>query len=532
MSFQIPKYLDDYLSSAKYRKPMSSFTDNSTYYSGLSWQWISYMQNVVRPCIAMASGAVDGLYGTQLSTATGMAIAKGAARLISGDKVMFVGDDVSCRFLSDIWAPAINFNKFVARAIGFMVDGGTSVIKWNQDITGKNTLSAFRIDRTMFSTDEAGNVTHATFFISLLSDLQNKSEMVYWLVEERKYTDSGEKKIVYKVFAKSGIENAPVLPSPESYGLPLRNLPRKVQTELKRIGVTSLNTELPLNARDGLGVWLLPRTATNSCIPDCPLGDPVLYGCMDALWSIDVVFSGSIIDVLNGEGKIIVPKQFLQETLARLQQTMPGTNFTVTTTELNQYHDDSFVYVMPSGFDKDKMSPLPVQFDIRADSYGKMLELYERIATVRAGFSPTSIFPYLTPDNSAKTATEVTAEENLTHASVMASHRIICDIFSRAVREILFQEGYTAENVQIVLSDYVGNKLQHDENIRKNYEANLATREYAIKQLYNLTDRETQEYIEKLNAEAKEREEQRRESMLGMADFNDKDYYGGGGDVM
>ena len=254
--------------------------------------------------------------------------------------------------------------------------------------------------------------------------------------------------------------------------------------------------------KDGLGVWLLSRTATNSCIPDSFLGDPLLYGCLDLLWSIDVVYSGSLIDVLNGEGKILVPKQFLQDTLNRLQQQYPGTAFNVTTAELNGYKDDSFVYVMPSMFEKDKMSPTPIQFDIRADQYSKMWEMYERAACVRAGFSPSSIFPYLTPDNSARTATEITAEENLTRASVKEIHGLITPVINRAIREILYQEDFSTD-VTVQLSDYIGNKLQYDQNIRDNMREGLIPHKQAVKQVNNLTENETEEWLQAISEDKK-----------------------------
>lgn len=528
MSFQIPEYLKNYINETKWRKPFENFVDNSTYYTQLNWRWLNYMQMVVRPCIAYSLGAIDGGNGTALSTAAGMAITKGAARLISGDKTMFLGKDLPCRFLSDIWSPAVNFNRTKARAIEFMLEGGTSVLKWNKTRAGQNTLSAFRIDRTLFSTNDDGEVISIVFFISLFSEMINtdtKSECVYWLTEERKYNAEGAKVIKYKVFSKGGTETAPILPDPELDGVQLEYLPVKVQNELKKLGVPALNEEIPLEARDGLGVWLLARTASNSCIPEAPLGDPLLYGCLDVLWSIDVVFSGMLIDVLNGEGKIICPKQFLQATLAALQAQNPATNFQVTTSELGTYGDESFVYIMPSGFEKEKQAPLPIQFDIRADQYGKMLEIYERLAAVRSGYSPTSIFPYLTPDNSAKTATEVTAEENLTRASVRDSHNIIIPVFSRAIREILYQEGYDSDGVQVQFGDYIGNKLQFDENIRQNYASGLIPKEIAIKQINNLTDRETQEYLAKIKADD---EEKAKRDNFGSFPFNDSNYIGEG----
>lgn len=506
------------MNDTKYRVPFENFVSNANYYSQLSYQWLDYMNNIVRPCIAYSTASVDGVYNSALSTATGMSIVKGATRLVVGDRIFFNGNDLSVKFLSDIWSPQTNFNRLLNRAVGFMFAGGSSILKWNQDENGKNTLNAFRIDRTIISTAEDGEITSAIFFISLLSKMKNDAESTYWLVEERKYNEDGEKVIQYKVFVKSGTEKNPVLPSATQRGTDYKNLPLSVQKELNKLGVNKLNQEIPLPCRDGLGVWLLSRTAMNSCIPDSFLGDPLLYGCLDLLWSIDVVYSGSLIDVLNGEGKILVPKQFLQDTLNRLQNQYPGTSFNVTTAELNGYKDDSFVYVMPSMFEKDKMSPTPVQFDIRADQYGKMWEMYERAACVRAGFSPTSIFPYLTPDNSAKTATEITAEENLTRASIKEIHGLIIPVINRAIREILYQEDFD-DDVFVQLSDYIGNKIQYDQNMRENLREGVIPRKEVVKRINNLTDQETSEYLEELKAD-KEAEQ------VSYGDFN----LGGGND--
>lgn len=506
MAFKISEYLKGYLNNAKYRKPFENFVNNGTYYSQVDWQWISYMQTIVRPCLAYATGASDCGYGSSLSTATGMAIVKGATRLVAGDKLFFNGDDEATRFLSDIWAPHTNFKRLVSRAVSFALGAGTSVLKWNMDEYGRNTLSAFRIDRTLVSVNEADEVTDAVFFITLFTKTKNDAQNTYWLTEERKYNDKGQKVIIYKVFVRGGNAESPTLPSPYQIGVALRNLPTAVQRELKRLGISKLNVEIPLPAYDGLGVWLLPATETNSCVPDAPFGDPLLYGCLDLLWSIDLVFSGSIIDVINGEGKIIVPKQFLQETLGRLKQMYPQSDFSVTTGELDSYGDESFVYVMPTGIDKDKMAPLPVQFEIRADQYGKMLEMYERLAAVRAGYSPSSIFPYLTQDASVKTAQEVTAQENLTSSSVMHAHDIMLPIFDRALREVLRHEGFST-NVQLQLGDYIGNKLRYDENVRANYQAGLTPQREAIKQVHRLTDTEADEYVLKIQQEQQAQQE-------------------------
>ena len=325
--------------------------------------------------------------------------------------------------------------------------------------------------------------------------------------------------IVYKVFAKGGVAQSPVLPSPYQNGLPFNSLPPSIQRKLLEMGVTDLNEEMLLPYRDGLGVWKLDATPTNSCMPDVPFGDPLLFGAMDLLWSIDVVYSGSMIDTLNGEGKVIVPGEFLQQTLARLQATNPGIGFDITTAELERYGAENFVYIRPTGLEKKKNAPLPVQFDIRADQYREMWELYQKEAVVRSGFSPTSIFPHLTPDSSAKTATEVTAEENLTRASVRQAHLLDVPVFNRMLKEVAYQEGLSDE-IELKLSDYIGNKLKFDENMRLNLQAQIIPREIAIQQVNNLSAAETKDYLAKIDEDSKNQ-------AFGSNVFNETEYFGG-----
>lgn len=520
--FKIPQYLEHYLSSAEYRKPIGNFVNQGTYYAGLDAYWINYMKNVVRPCIAYSTHSVDGVYNNLLSTGTGKAIVDGATRVVCGEKVFFEGDDEATQFLSDIWSSWANFDIFLERATRFCLVGGTAPIKIDLDRNGRPTLSTTRIDRATFATDDKGDVIAATYFISLLSSL--KSEAVdeqYWLVEQRKYNKDGEKVIIYKVFHKSGTANATTLPDPDTAGISYKYCPPKVKKILNGMGVTELNREYILPFTDGLGAWNLLRTASNSCIPDAFLGDPLLYGCLDLLWSMDVVFSGSLIDVFNGKGKVLVPKQFLSQIMQQLKATA-GVNATVTTEELDGYGDESFVYVQPSGFDKQKDTPTTVQFDIRAEQYAKLWELYQKEAVVRAGFAPTTLFPHL-QDGSVYTAEQVSSEDNLTRASVKKIHKLIIPTLNRAIREVCRLEGYS-DNVSIKLSDYIGNKIKRDENIRFNYQAGLIPQTVAVQQINDTTESETQDLVEKIHADKEAENKMQQQTYGSFGDYDGSDF--------
>lgn len=517
--FEYPKYLKNYLST-KSKPPMADFINGSTYYSELDYEYISYMMNIVRPCIAYGSGTSDWGTNAALSAGTGKAIVDGATRLVVGDKVFFEGDDTTCKFFSDVWQEDTRFLNFLSRAERFKYVGGSAICKINTDSRGRNYLTAFRIDRTLPTFDDTGSIVGCVFFISLLNQFKrsNESELQYWLTEERRYNERGEKVICYKVFAKSGAAQSPVLPSPYQSGMDYGSLPQGIRRKLADMGIYALGSEIPLPYADGLGVWKLDATGTNSCMPDVPFGDPVLFGALDLLWSIDVVYAGSMIDTLNGEGKVLVPGQFLQQTLSVLAQKYPNTNWNVTTAELSTFGAENFVYVQPSGFEKDKMSPTPVQFEIRAEQYRSMWELYQKEAVVRSGFSPTSIFPHLTPDNSAKTATEVTAEENLTRASVRQAHLLDIPVFNRMLKEVAYQEGLSTD-IELKLTDYIGNKLKFDENVRQNLAAGIIPREIAVQQVNNLSASETKDYLEKIKEDG-------QSQAFGGGAFDPTDYFG------
>ena len=58
----------------------------------------------------------------------------------------------------------------------------------------------------------------------------------------------------------------------------------------------------------------------------------------------------------------------------------------------------------------------------------------------------------------------------------------------------------------VQLSDYIGNKLQHDANLRDNYAAGGIPKDAFIQQLNNISKRETDEYMSKITEEQRQRQ--------------------------
>lgn len=509
--FQTPKIVEDYL-NLTWRKPPQNFVNTSTYYTGLDPFFINYMQTVVRPCMAYMSAAADGVVNSGLKMNIGYTIRKTAVRLIKGDKVMFEGDDNDSKMLSDFWSLSVGFDRFYEGLIDDLLNG-TTIIKLNKDTFGRCVPVSERVDRYYATTDDCGNIIRITIFNSLLYQM-NFGKAVsnsFWLVEERFYKKSVPY-VRYKVHVKSGIAGQELLPAMWTDGIPEKDLPEQVQSVLTAKGV-KVNKDIRLPFRDGLGVWNVSLTAKNSCVPGLAMGDPLLYGALDLLWSVDLVFSGSLTDVILGKGKVLVPKRFLETIRRDFSAAGIKTNENLSDrimarTEFQNDADDSFVYVATER-DKD-FPPQPVQFNIRSTEYREMFELYLRQIVSHCGFAPTSVFPFL-QDVSNKTAREVTAEENLTRATVQSIHQTLAPVIDRMLNEVLYQlykdDGREYKgHIHIKLSDYVGNKLLRDENIRSNYQAGLMPKDTAIQQVNGLSSAETQEYMAKIAEERKAQE--------------------------
>ncbi|MDE7406472.1 MAG: hypothetical protein K2M89_06340 [Clostridiales bacterium] len=514
MSFQIPQYLQSYLDKKK-DSPYSNYVNTSEYYANTNAYVMNYLNRVVRQCMAYANGAQDGAYNSGLSANIGYTAIKNATKLIKGDKTIFAGDDHATAFLSDTWAPYARFDIFLEELISYTLAGGTALFKLNKDSLGRCSLSASRVDRNTFTVVDNGDIVDVTFMLTLLSSTtSNNVNEALWLVERRYYAEDRKPTVVYHVHRKSGIAGNETMPNTDGEGLPYDALPLVAKQAVERLGI-ELDTPMELPYRDGLGVWASLNTATNSCVPGLRMGDPALYSTLDLLWSIDTVFSGSLIDVLNGEGKVLVPKRFLGNINAAIQKALKARPDYGTLDAVDE-GDSGFVYVS-TPHDKD-FPPTDVQFDIRSEQYRGMWELYLKQFAVAFGYAPTTLFPYL-QDASPKTAREVTAEENLTRASVQSAHRLLIPELNRAIAEVLYQAGFKGK-ATLQLSDYIGNKLMRDENLRQNYAAGLIPHETAVQIANGLSAKETAEYMAKIATEQKE-------TAFGGKQYDDTDYFGG-----
>lgn len=497
MGFKIPEYLKGYLNT-EWRKPPNAYVSTAQYYANLPPYFTDYMRTVVRPCLAYANGVADGDVNNNLRTNVGFALKKAAVKLIVGEKVLFNGSDAACAFLSDVWANKVGFDAFFEQAVDYLCGGGTAVVKLDIDRFGRCRPTAVRADRAYTVTDSLGDIVDMTVIVSLLfSQKIGAQRQQYWLVERRYYNGEGKPCVKFLVHMKSGTARSEVLPVTDGEGIPFDQLDGAAQSVLKKQGVR-VNEEMLLPFRTlGAQQWRL--TAANSVVPGLAMGDPLLYGALDILFAIDTVFCGSLIDVISGKGKVLLPQRFIEE----IRKDLEPAN--VQLIPYNQEApDDTFEYVT-TAYDKD-FKPEAVQFDIRAEKYSGMLEMYLKLLASVCGFAPTTVFPFLA-DNSTKTATEVRSEDNMSDSTVKEIHKQLSPKINEMITEVLRFHGFTGD-ATVQLSDYVGNPIQRDENLRQNYTTGAIPQEVFIQRISGLTRKEAAEWKAVIQKEQKEKQAQ------------------------
>lgn len=519
------------LEQAKDEVPQNIFTNNSSYYSQLNYQYQNYMQTVVKSCLAYSTGTVGDGGNSVLGLNTGKAIVSSAVKMVLGDKIFFKGDKLNVSFFNDIYAPSTNFRKLLSQAVTNVLSCGTTLLKMNIDNRGVCRGVSYRLDRTLFSVNEDEDITSATFFIASFGDMAKDSgndKTFYWLVERRYYNEkSGLPTVVYKVFSRSGSGESPILPSPYGEGISFNNLPKQMRKELYKMGVRELNKEFPLPFFDGLGVWLIKRTAVNSVSPDLPFGDPLLYGCLNLLWAEDRAFQGLVNDVENGSGTVLIPQTMLHNIAKEIKLADPD-EYEVMVDDLNRRPSVNIEYIKSSSMDAEQQKPTSVQFEIRAEKYSAIFDLYKKDIASSCGFAPSSVFPHLA-DNTVKTATETNAEENLTRATIHDIHEQIIPPFVRFLKEVLYQRQFPLCNgdydISLHLNDYIGNKLQADDNLRQNVNAGIVSQRTAIRAQSNGTEEE----VERELAQIQEEKKTENAFFNDVNTFNEVDYEKGGG---
>ena len=492
-----------------------------TFYAMINPRYFGFVNRSVRNWLAWYDGYVpyfhrpyNGIFSTHLA----QALVNRISDKVVGGRLMFKnageethkkGVNPSLKYVSE-WAKDTNFNAIVRQAITYACAGGTALLKANKDSKGL-WCEALRFDGFIPTVDFRGNVTKVICYLQQYADLrQGHGYENYYLIEERYFTDYETHKNGYTVVLKNrpvvkySIKRAKgVVGEAEDYSnvafsnVDFKTLPKAVRNSiLDGYGAYRFDTEILLPFKDWLGVELVKWTDYVSNIPQLPFGESLLAPLQGYLQTYDYYYSAFATDMYTGRARVLVPSY--------MQPKKKQTN----------YNDglDTYLYTQVPSPNPEKGQPTPLQFNLRATEWATIRDTIIQNIAVNIGVNISTLAGFMT-DNNARTAREVSTEENETAGYVNTKREILEKPFNRFIKRLLRFNGYEDDVVLRWSAAGLTNRQSLVEFVATALGANAMSTEKAV-QMLNYDDDETQ-VDEELQKVLKQKETQ------PFGDFNE-----------
>lgn len=432
---------------------MFQFTNNSEFYSIIPAPYYSFYNNWVKTWLQWADGYVPYVHGMNnglLSTNIGAMIINRVTDVVVSGNVMFknarkplqtvekdgktVGKALD--FISNNFAKKTDLIGKIRLAIKNAFAGGFSLLKINKK-NGELWIDSLRADRFYIEKVGSGEIRKVVSVLSFYDDMTqgNKLGKKYCLIEERRYEKFGmfdeEIPVVeYKIYDSS--VQIQYFTGISDNCITWEQLPKAVRKAFKsEYGDCMLNEPKALNL-SCLGVYLLKGSDDISNVPQINLGQSILQNCLTYLYEYDFQNTAFNTDMYLGRGRVIAPKH-MQSPLANGGTTPTGL--------------DDFLYTKYDGANAEEQKPIPVQFEIRSGEWEATKKNLLSCIAMSIGISTSTLSTDL-QDGSAKTAREVSAEENQTVLFVENNRRRFEYSINEMLSEVLRYYGYT-DDVEI-----------------------------------------------------------------------------------
>lgn len=433
-----------------------NYSTKATFYAVVNPRYFYYMTRYVQQWLYWYDGwcpyfhnSQNGIFSTHLATS----IVNRLADKVAGGQLMFKNSGVetqngetnkALQFISTEWSKDVDFARVRNLAIRFAAAGGTSLLKANVDSKGL-WAEALRFDSFVPEVDFRGNVKRVTCYLQQYADMtKDKNDQKsnnYFLVEERYFGDITHGKVTlrnrplvkYHVKRATGIVGASNDIS-QIYGeeIPFNRLPRTVRDSiLQNYGTLRFDVPHLLPFKDWLGVELVRWTDTVSDIPQLPFGESVIAPIISYLMTYDYYYSAFATDMYTGRARVLMPKPMT----GKASQGNYNSGF------------DSFLYQQyPSSangvVNGEPEKPIPLQFDLRSTDWTQVRNMIVENIALAIGVNSSTLASFLS-DGAAKTATEVSVDENETAGFINNQRAIIEKPFNRFLKRVTRYYGYT-----------------------------------------------------------------------------------------
>ena len=396
------------------------------------------------------------------------------------------------------WADDIGLNSCIQSAIRFSVGLGTGVLKLN---SARNLpwVEVVPMNRCRYDYDAKGHPINASFQIQTFFQNNKNAEFGFGLFEKRFVDDAGDPFCVYSMYRLSTAVNVQQNVDPTHIGY--KELPEWVQKKFKSdYGALRLDEPICLPFAD-IGVYPYKFTPCVSSMPHLKYGDSVLDGLNDYLCKYDQLSAAIDTEVYCGRARVWAKKS--------VQNRARG-NFNAGI--------DSFMF---TEYESIGNTEQPLQFfqpQIRTEELRGIRNIILEDICTAIGIAPSSFASFL-QDGTARTAREISAEENATTLFV-ANHRTgIVDAVNRLLDAVCGYFGLP-DRVQVQFSQAgQTNYTLLVENVTKMHSAGIMSLETAVKMVNPTMDEEQiAAEIEKIKQEQKEKSDREKQNLWDFGD--------------
>ena len=511
---------------------MQNIVNDSAFIDMIPEPYVSYYIAFIQQCLQWSRGFVPMLHRQDFfSTGMGYTVCEIFARECTSGGYRIESTDKALQKFMEQWAKNDNFHDDLSKMF-FDANAGGNALLVLTPINGDAYASVYPINRCFFQIGRNGKVSKAT-----LLNRFTAGETAYYAKEIRLYMNG---KAYYKVRLGKGT----LVTSPTWNSATLKEVPNVIQAQWEfNYGDIKPETwyELPFAS---IGVYNVPNKPLAAAVADLPgYSDSTLYTALDVLYSIDYNYTQAQVDMYFGKSRALVPKQMqggaIHTGVSNYTQVGPdgkrviGVNVAdgmslgeaISSVPLD---DQFYTEVRTNGIDGKPIQPTLIQPELRGEAHKFIRDADLELLASKVGLSSSTLANHLT-NNKQKTNDEINAEQDTTTSSVAMKRMLATTPINDLLTDVAKFYGFTS-TPEIVWGRTNVNTAGQNRQLLEELQADaLPLREYIKRRYPELSESEVDEWVTEIE---KQREKKAQEQSYGNALFDEKDYYGNGGNPL
>ena len=476
-----------------------SFINRSTFFALVAPEYYDFMNRFVKQWLWWVDGYVPYFHNADNgipSTRLAAGLVDKVARKIVGGRLMYrnIGKDKEgdeeTPTLSKVaeWANETDFEETVKSAVKFATAAGTALIKLNK---GKEGLwsEALRFDSFLPVIDSRGKVIAVDCFLRNFTDLgvqrltasEGSDVQSFYVLERRRFCDytmadgtvKKDAAVAEYIIKRSGgqITNGQYVSKSRAGEIKFKDLPKMMQKAIgKAFAGVMFDRPILLPFEGHLGVEIVKFTDTVSGLPELPFGDSLVANIISKLMEWDYYSAAASTDMYLGRGRVLIPKQ------------LQGANS-------GNYNSglDSFAFTEYQTTDPEGNKPTPLQFQLRAAEWTEIRTRIIQDISIITGLNTSTIASFVADGAAAKTAREISTEENETLSYINDKRALMEKPLNRILRIVARFMGITDTIVVRWSNAFLTNKMMQAELLQLAVAGGFMSKRKAVQE-FNVDD--------------------------------------------